>query len=112
MLFAALAAMIAGVASAPPAHAVSLYWTFRGVAGMEDCLSRAAYAAGLYGATNIERGENYVQGALDPDMFIAFFCLPSPDGATGLLVVAADDSAAVEEVIAVRTELWSIFARS
>ncbi len=109
---AALAAIALMVAAAPPAQAVAMYWTFRGVASVEDCLSRAAYAAGVYGAENIERGTNHVQGALEPDMFITFFCMPSPEGATGLLVVAADQSASDDEVMSVRSELWSIFTSS
>lgn len=111
-LLAACAAAILGVASAPAAHAVNLYWTFRGVASVEDCLSRAAHAAGVYGATDIERGANHVQGALEPDMFITFFCLPSPEGATGLLVVAADHAVEVDDIASVRSELWSIFTNS
>ncbi|HRE43637.1 MAG TPA: hypothetical protein PKY87_06660 [Terricaulis sp.] len=110
--FAALAAIVFAVAMAPPAQAVALYWTFRGVASVDDCLSRASYAAGVYGASNIERGSNHVQGALEPDMFLTFFCLPSAEGATGLLVVAADDSVSDDDVISVRSELWSIFTSS
>lgn len=53
---AALAAIALLVAAAPPAQAVAMYWTFRGVASLDDCLSRASYAAGVYGASNIERG--------------------------------------------------------
>lgn len=111
-LFAALAGIVFSVASAPAAQAVSLYWTFRGVVSMEDCLSRGSYAAGVYGATDIQRGENHVQGALEPDVFITFFCFPSAEGATGLLVVTADHQVSDDDVISVRTELWSIFTRS
>lgn len=110
--FAALAAVTFAIAAAPAAQAVSLYWTFRGVASMDDCLSRASYAAGVYGATDIQRGENHVQGALEPDVFITFFCFPSAEGATGLLVVAADHQVSDDDVISVRTELWSIFTNS
>ena len=111
-LIAALAALFFGVVSAPPAQAVALYWTFQGVGSVEDCLSRGAYAAGGYGATNIERGANHVKGALEPDIFITFFCFANAEGATGLLTVAADQNVPDDDVIGVRSELWSIFTRS
>lgn len=108
--FAAGATTLGIAGSAQAAH---LYWTYDRVASVEACLDSARQAAQAYGASNIRSTNASVMGAIDDDIMITFFCLPAPQGATGLLVVAGDQTPDLptEDVMAVRDELWSLFLR-
>lgn len=109
-VLAVLAAMAFGAAT--PANAVNMFWTYGSFASVEDCLSRAARALGDYSATGIERGDNHVLGVLEPNMLVTLFCLPSSQGATGLLTVAADHEVSADNVANVRREIWALFRRT
>lgn len=111
-VLAAVAAVLALGVTATPADAVNLYWTYGQFQNVEACKSSALHTTQTYGATSIQAGANHVQGALEPDIFITFFCLPNGSGATGLLTVAADHPVPTDEVQGVRDELWSIFTSS
>lgn len=109
--FFAAGLMAAGAAGS--AQAAHLYWTFDGVQSVATCLGRARTAAETYGARDIRQTNASVMGAIDDDIMITFFCLPAPSGATGLLVVAGDQTPNLptEDVMAVRDEIWSLFMR-